>query len=369
MFKRLFLCIAALALLPGAVQAQITVTRTDVLSLLGKKQSTRDDTTGNVTVNVGASGANRTWDFRTQVINGETVTADYVTPQATPFSAEFPQANFVQKVTFNDGGTQGTGYLFSNVTNTAWTNVGLAVVSSDTSFTAAQNELIAPLPAQFNLSWTVTFADTFGDISSFAFINKTVSVRTFDAWGTIRLPLGDLSCLRLRENDTDYSQTYFGGMLVSQDSSKSINYLWITKEHGSVASVSSQEGETNPNFTNAASLSLLQSTTTAVTTQPSDELPGSFALAQNYPNPFSRTQSSNTALRFELKQPAFTELAIYTLQGERVRILASQVLAPGNYTYLWDGRSDSGRELASGTYLYRLKAGARETSRILLLVK
>ncbi len=369
MYKRFVLCIAVFALLPCASHAQITVTRNDILSLLGKTQITRDDTTGNVTVNVGLSGASRTWDFRTQIITGENTSMAYVTPQATPFSAEFPQANLVQKVTFNDGGSQGTGYLFSNVANTAWTSIGLAVVSPDTSFTAAQNELIAPLPAQFNLSWTVTLSDTFGDISTFAFINKTVSVRTFDAWGTIRLPLGDLSCLRLRENDTDYSQTYFGGMLVSQDSSKSINYLWITKEHGAAASVSSQEGETNPNFTNAASMSLLQSTTTAVAAQSFEDLPTNFALAQNYPNPFSRTQSASTALRFELKQPAFTELAIYTLQGERVRILASQVLAPGNYTYRWDGRSDSGRELASGTYLYRLKAGARETSRTLLLVK
>lgn len=358
----------ALSLLPTLAQAQITVTNADVLSLLGKTQVTRDDTTGSVIVNVGASGANRTWDFRAQVINGENLSSDYVTPQSTPFAAQFPQANFVQKVTFNDGGAQGTGYLYSNVAANAWTQVGLAVVS-DTSFTDTLNELIAPLPAQFNLSWTVTTSDTFGDPASFAFINKTVSVRTFDAWGTIRLPLGDLSCLRLRENDTDYSQTYIGGMLVGNDSSKSINYLWITKEHGAVASASSQENETNPNFTNAASFSLLQSTRTVVEEQASHELPNGFVLAQNYPNPFSRTVATSTALRFELAQPAFTELAIFTLQGERVRVLTSQALAPGAYTLRWDGRDDAGRALASGTYIYRLKAGEAQRSRALVLVK
>lgn len=355
---------------PFGAQAQITITRNDVLSLLGKTQITRDDTTGSVTVNVGASGANRTWDFRTQVINGENVTAQYVTPQSTPFAAQFPQANFVQKVAFDNGGTIGTGYLFSNVATNAWTQVGLAVVG-DTTFTDALDELIAPLPAQFNGTWTVTSSDTFGDVSSFAFVNRTVSVRTFDAWGTVRLPLlGDVSCLRLRETDTDYSQTYFGGTLVSNDSSKSINYLWISREHGAVASVSSQDGETNPNFTDAASFSLLQSTATAVSEpQVADDLPGGFVLAQNYPNPFARTASMNTSMRFELAAPAFTELAIYTLQGEQVRVLAAQVLAPGAHTYRWDGRDEAGRALASGTYIYRLKAGNLQTSRTLLLMK
>lgn len=371
MFKRSVLWTAAFVavLAPLAAQAQITITRSEILSLLGKTQITREDTTGSVTVNVGASGANRTWDFRTQVINGENVTAQYVTPQATPFAAQFPQANFVQKVTFDNGGTIGTGYLFSNVATNAWRQIGLAVVA-DTTFTDVLDELIAPLPAQFNATWTVTTSDTFGDLSSFAFVNRTVSVRTFDAWGTVRLPLGDVSCLRLRESDTDYSQTYFGGMLVSNDSSKSINYLWISREHGAVASVSSQEGETNPNFTNAASFSLLQSTTTAVNEpQVAHDLPSGFVLAQNYPNPFSRTASMNTSLRFELAAPAFTELAIYTLQGEQVRVLAAQVLAPGAYTYRWDGRDEAGRALASGTYIYRLKAGNLQTSRALLLMK
>ncbi len=361
-------CYASL-LLPLAAQAQITVTRNDVLSLLGKTQITRDDTTGSVTVNVGTSGANRTWDFRTQVIVGENLASDYVTPQATPYAADFPQANFVQKVVFS-GSSPGTGYLYSNVAASAWTQVGPAIVSQDTTIVSPLNELVAPLPAQFNLAWTVTTSDTIGDFATFAFITRTVSVRTFDAWGTIRLPLGDLSCLRLRENDTDYSQTYFGGMLVSNDSSKSINYLWITKEHGAVASVSSQENETNPNFTNAASFSLLQSTSTAVNEpQVAHEIPDGFVLAQNYPNPFSRTAAASTAVQFELARPAFTELAIFTLQGEQVRVLASQALAPGSYTYRWDGRDHSGRALASGTYIYRLKAGDLQTSRVLLLVK
>lgn len=371
MFHRVKMRLAAfaLSLLPFMAHAQITVTSADVLSLLGKTQVTRDDTTGSVTVNVGAAGANQTWDFRALVLRAENFTTQYVPPQTTPFAAQFPQSNFVQKVELT-GANPGTAYVYSNVAASAWTQIGLALTSQDTTFFDTTEEQVAPLPLQMNRTWTVTTSDTIGDLATFAFINKNVSVNTVDAWGTIRLQLGDLACLSVRSNESNYSQTYFGGMLVSNDSSKSIGYLWVTKGHGMAASISSQDGVTNPNFTDAASVTLLQSTNTAVDEpEASEALPHAFALAQNYPNPFSMTSASSTAMRLELTRATYTELAIFTLQGERVRVLAAQMLAPGAHTYRWDGRDDAGRALASGTYIYRLKAGNVQRSRTLLLVK
>lgn len=360
--------LCALALMPFALQAQISITNTDVLSLLGKSQITRSDTTENVTVNVGNAGANQTWDFRAQVINGENFATAYLAPQATPYAAQFPQANFTQKIDFN-ATTQGTVYFYSNVSATSWLQLGFVSSSPETTVVVRSEEQTAPLPLQMNRTWTVISADTIGDPAVFALITRTVTVNLVDAWGTIRLPLGDLPCLRVRANDTFYSQTYFGGMLVSNDSSKSIDYLWVTKTHGPVASVSSQEGETNPNFTNASALSLLQSTGTAVEDREvAGEIPNGFVLAQNYPNPFARSAAATT-IRFVLPQATFAELAVYTLQGERVRVLASQTLKPGSYNFRWDGRDDAGRPLASGTYIYRLQAGAINLSRALLLIK
>lgn len=370
MLQRVMLHAAfAVSLMPLMAQAQITITSADVLNLIGKSQVTRDDTTGSVIVNVGAAGTNRTWDFRALTIRGENFTTQHVLPQTTPFGAQFPQANFAQKTEFT-GTTAGTAYVYSNVATNNWRQIGLALTSQDTTFFDTTEEQVAPLPLQLNRTWTVASSDTFGDLATFAIIDRNISVRTVEASGTIRLPLGDLACLRVRSNETNYSQTYLGGMLFSNDSSKSIDYLWLTKEHGIVANIASQEGETNPNFTNASSVALLQSTSTAVEEpETAHGLPDAFTLAQNYPNPFSMTTATGTALRFELPDATYTELAIFTLQGERVRVLAAQRLAPGVHTYRWDGRDDAGRALASGTYLYRLQAGNLQRSRALLLVK
>jgi 7,8-dihydropterin-6-yl-methyl-4-(beta-D-ribofuranosyl)aminobenzene 5'-phosphate synthase len=94
-------------------------------------------------------------------------------------------------------------------------------------------------------------------------------------------------------------------------------------------------------------------------------LPDGFALNQNYPNPFN----SGTAISFALPRYAKVELALYNLAGQRVATLVQGAREAGVYTVRWDGRDEAGRELASGVYLYRLRAGTQEQNRKLLLLR
>jgi hypothetical protein len=55
--------------------------------------------------------------------------------------------------------------------------------------------------------------------------------------------------------------------------------------------------------------------------------------------------------------------------GEVVRELVAGELAPGNYRQVWDGLDNSGRRLASGLYIYQLRAGSFSATRKLLLMK
>ena len=93
--------------------------------------------------------------------------------------------------------------------------------------------------------------------------------------------------------------------------------------------------------------------------------PRVFALYPNYPNPFN----SGTVLSFSLPDAqASVELAVYGLLGQKVAVLVRGSRGPGFHSVEWDGRDDSGRPLASGSYLYRLQAGPhRAVGKLMLL--
>lgn len=104
---------------------------------------------------------------------------------------------------------------------------------------------------------------------------------------------------------------------------------------------------------------------TAVLEENTGAQPLAFSLAQNYPNPFN----SETLIRFALPAPAEVELAVYSLAGQQVAVLAAGSREAGTYTLHWDGRDDQGHPLASGVYLYRLQAGGASALRKLLLLR
>jgi len=81
------------------------------------------------------------------------------------------------------------------------------------------------------------------------------------------------------------------------------------------------------------------------------EKPSEFTLQQNYPNPFNQT----TKIEFTLAKSGFVSLKIYDILGREVRTLASERVSSGYKSVLWDGRNDSGYEVASGVYFYRLQ--------------
>jgi hypothetical protein len=101
---------------------------------------------------------------------------------------------------------------------------------------------------------------------------------------------------------------------------------------------------------------------------PASALPQNLLLHQSFPNPFN----ANTLIRFEIS-PAFAnaeaKLAIYNLRGELVRELLNQPLPAGNYFVRWDGKSNSGNEVASSIYFYRLQVGDVNEMRKLTLLR
>jgi hypothetical protein len=89
-----------------------------------------------------------------------------------------------------------------------------------------------------------------------------------------------------------------------------------------------------------------------------------FSLKQNYPNPFNLS----TKIEFTLPKSGYVNLDIYDVLGRKVRSLVSEYLPSGQKSVLWDGKNDSGKEVATGIYFYQLRTNDfTETKKLVLL--
>ena len=93
--------------------------------------------------------------------------------------------------------------------------------------------------------------------------------------------------------------------------------------------------------------------------------PETFALLQNYPNPFN----PYTEINYQLPKKEHVSIIIYNLQGQKVRTLVEGMQVANYYSIGWDSKDSWGRELPTGIYMYRIKAGTFIESKKMLLLK
>ena len=95
------------------------------------------------------------------------------------------------------------------------------------------------------------------------------------------------------------------------------------------------------------------------------DFPRVFALGQSSPNPFHQ----KAEVRYQIPVKAEVSLKVYDLSGRLVSTLIDGTHEPGHYTVPWDGKNQSGLEVPSGVYLYRIKAGEFVSTKKLILVR
>jgi hypothetical protein len=91
-----------------------------------------------------------------------------------------------------------------------------------------------------------------------------------------------------------------------------------------------------------------------------DVSPYTFALAQNFPNPFNPT----TTINYSLGKASNVTLAVYNVLGQRVATLADGYRNAGLQSVVFDAN-----KFASGVYFYRLEAGAFVKTEKMMLLK
>ncbi|MBC8044964.1 MAG: T9SS type A sorting domain-containing protein, partial [Rhizobacter sp.] len=90
-------------------------------------------------------------------------------------------------------------------------------------------------------------------------------------------------------------------------------------------------------------------------------VPSRYSLAQNYPNPFNPI----TTIKYELPEDVIVSLQVYDMAGRKVAVLVDKQAQKAG---VYEAKLEASR-LASGVYLYRLKAGPYFKTRKLVVVK
>ena len=94
-------------------------------------------------------------------------------------------------------------------------------------------------------------------------------------------------------------------------------------------------------------------------------LPQSPRLSSPRPNPFN----PSVTVQLIAPLPATVDVAVYDVQGRRLRALLGGPVAVGSHPCTWDGRDDAGRTVGSGTYFVRLEADGRSEAIKILLAR
>jgi len=94
-------------------------------------------------------------------------------------------------------------------------------------------------------------------------------------------------------------------------------------------------------------------------------IPKTFSLSQNFPNPFN----TETVITFSLSRSGNVKIEIFNILGQKVRDLVDEELSAGYKQVVWDGRDNAGKTVASGVYLYQLKAGGFTEAKRMILLK
>jgi hypothetical protein len=303
---------------------------------------------------VGNAGANQSWDFTNVIMQQNLEEWRFLDPINTPFANDFPTANM--SVLVIEQAYADTFYLFFRVENTVFLQLGFAISYQGTSHVAYDSSSTMPLPLAMGSQWT--------EVDSFQFtlpsyIEETVELveAEVDAWGSITIPNRTLNCLRLQEKYTEITNIYINNILFSSDTSRYINYEWLGQELLLIANASSQENDTNPNFTQASYFmrdvtnpNFLEDKTTQLS---------EFTLFPNYPNPFNPV----TTIEFYLPKTDEVTLKIFNVLGEELTTLLSASLLSGFHTYQWNASN-----MPSGIYYYQIQAGDfREVKKMILM--
>ena len=97
----------------------------------------------------------------------------------------------------------------------------------------------------------------------------------------------------------------------------------------------------------------------------SEDLPTSFSLNGNYPNPFN----GETIISYQIPKNGFVNISIFNLAGQFITNLVNEYQLYGEKKVFWDTKDATGNHVPSGVYYYVVSNGIYKEARTMTLLK
>ncbi|MFZ5434529.1 MAG: T9SS type A sorting domain-containing protein [Calditrichota bacterium] len=323
-----------------SASAQISITQSSIAPV-GTAWTTYSTIMNTVEFNVGSAGPNQTWTFDEYAFDSE-APGEVVNPAGTPYAADFPTANHALT-------SDGTAYTYYRLTPSAAYFLGMA--SADAATVFDPEAYLMPFPCSYNSQWT-TVIHSVMEYEQLIIESTDSILNVADGWGTIQTQFGSASVLRVFGHTYSRLETNF----TPPTESEYLGYIWYSANGLDVASVISDDGETNPNFTTG----FMEMSTVPQAAEPlRGPVASEFYVGQNYPNPFN----PSTTLPMELSKPVHVTLSVYDATG-RLTMQEEMDLSAGHHQL-----AVNGSDWSSGVYWARISAGADQRTVKMHLIK
>jgi hypothetical protein len=170
----------------------------------------------------------------------------------------------------------------------------------------------------------------------------------------------DIQCLTIIEKYV-FAGTYSGGIFVSSNNGDSWNSVNTDLPGSAVMAITSLGLDVFAG-TYGSGVVWKRPLAEMVTSidKPIQKNPYTFALEQNFPNPFNPT----TIIRYRLHEVSDVNLSIFNLLGQKVATLISEKQNAGNYGVEWNAG-----HCAGGVYFYKISTaqGFTQTKKLIYL--
>lgn len=237
------------------------------------------------------------------------------------------------------------------------------------AFTATEDEMLSAVSfytAADNVIFAVKIYDDFQDNELSGFLAKKIDTIAYRGFHTIDLD----TPVRIKKGDDFYVYLYLSAGGQPYDCTSEVPVL-LGASYRTIVHSTANRNESFYRF-HSEWYDLYDYDSTAnfcikalTICYHSPVIPDEFNLFQNYPNPFSTT----TTIRYDLPTSTKVNLTIYSILGQKVKVLVDEEQTAGEKFVQWDGKNNNGKIVGSGIYFVVMRASDEVFTMLLVFVK